>query len=95
MEKEVEYELVYNNSAAPLIRKEFPKAIMKDASDEMHPDRISVKIPGTTVREFYEHALEEGYALIVLGFQIRLNAGKKEDPEFSKMCEDFMAERDG
>ena len=37
---------------------------------------------------------KEGYVLIVLGFQIRLNAGKKEDPEFSKMCEDFMAERD-
>lgn len=93
IEKEVEFELVYDKAAMPVIAKKFPNAKFNDASDQIHPDRISVEIPETTIKEFYEHALEEGYALTILGFQFRMHTKKKEDPIFWKMCDDFVAKK--
>lgn len=91
MDKDVEYELVYDGSAAKVIVERFPDATIEDARDDVHRDRIVVKIPGTSIKEFYQHALEEGYCLCILGFQMMLYLKKEEAPEFHKLCDDFIA----
>ena len=72
------YELIYNNQAIDLIKKRFPIAVFKDASDYIHVGRFEVEIEGVDEDEFYPFAIVEGFALACFKLQLEL-LGMKPD----------------
>jgi len=65
-------ELVYSYEPQQVLLTKWPRAVIKDASDYIHTERIEVSIEGVTDDEFYPFALKEGFALDCLGFQIMM-----------------------
>ncbi len=70
--KEVKmYELIYaGKEVEDIIKKKYPNAEVKDASDYIHTERFEVEIPGITDDEFYPLAIKEGFIKCCLGFEI-------------------------
>jgi hypothetical protein len=78
------HELIYlerdesQESIKTTIRGEFPQAEFEDASDEVHPNRISVEIPGdgeAIDRQFFRLAVREGFALGCFSIRLHLEMG--------------------
>src|SRR3990170_493133 len=68
-------ELVYAGSDVErIIKKKYPEAVIKDASDEAHIERFELEIPNIVDDEFYPFAISGGFALDCLGFQITLQS---------------------
>ena len=44
-----------------LVRREYPDAIITDASDEVHPERFEVEIPNADEDTFYLFAIRQGF----------------------------------
>ena len=74
-------ELVYaGTEVEELIRKKYPGAVLKDASDYIHTERFELTIPEVTQDEFYPFAIKEGFAECCFGFALMLASLKF--PEF-------------
>lgn len=70
-------DLLYDDAALPVIRKKYPDLVVKDARDYIHPDRVEIEIPDVTNEEFYKFAIEEGFASVLLGFNIQIMRDKE------------------
>lgn len=67
------HDAVYADSGVEaLIKKQYPQAQTKDASDWIHTERFEVVIDDIEPKDFYTFAIKEGFALCCFGFQIRL-----------------------
>lgn len=70
------YELIYGSSEIQaIIKKKFPNAIFKDASDEIHPERFEVTFAEDSEEfedKFYVFAIKTGFASYCFGFQLLL-----------------------
>ena len=91
LEEEVQEELIYDCGAFKDIKEKWPKAIQEDARDYTHPDRIVVHVPGTTYREYYNHALDKGYYSVSLSFQLLLLQG--EEKEFHQLVTEWIEKK--
>jgi hypothetical protein len=66
-------ELIYGpKEVIGVIKKKYPQAKFKDASDFIHEDRFSVIIPDIEEDEFYPFAIKEGFADLCLRLMILL-----------------------
>ena len=71
------YDLIYADSTVEsIIKKKYPQAQIKDASDYIHTERFECEIPDVTEDEFYPFALIEGFAEGCLVFEITLQSLK-------------------
>jgi hypothetical protein len=85
------YELVYGvqSQLEPLIKKEWPGAVIHDASDDIHTDRFEVAIvvpQGKTNdelrKDFWYFAVREGFSLLCFGFRLWMMGNTKEVKEW-------------
>lgn len=80
-------DLVYaGNEVLALVKKQYPQAQTRDASDFFHTERFEVAIEDVEPKDFYIFAVKEGFALVCLGFQLRMR-GKDTFPELKGWCE--------
>lgn len=79
-EKQYAYELIYAPEAEAIIASAYPNAQFKDASDDIHPGRFEVTIKGLHQKAFWKFAVEQGFALDCLGFELK----RRSDREFGK-----------
>ncbi len=70
------------------ITKKFPTAVIHDASDEIHRHRFEV-YGDLRLSDFWKFALEEGFVLNCLGFQIGL---LEKDSLAKQIARDFLKE---
>lgn len=80
---------IYDGDAWVAIRAKFPTAVREDASDNIHPDRIRVAIPGISWHEYFIHALDEGYFTVSFTFQLLVLAEESES-EFKKLVRGWI-----
>lgn len=83
---------VYDGVAWPAILAKFPAAVREDASDDIHPDRIRVVIPDISWRDYFLHALDEGYFTVSFTFQL-LVLDQSEESEFKKLVRGWIDAR--
>lgn len=77
-------ELVYAPcKVEELIKKKWPDAKIKDASDYIHTERFEVEID-TTDEIFYRFAIREGFGLTCFGLRYGMLKGDKEIIEWIK-----------
>lgn len=70
--KKVEYELLYDNDFCCDIKKEFPNVIFDHkAADYIHEKRVGITAD-ITYEELYTHAILNGYARLLFGFELLL-----------------------
>lgn len=83
------YELVYGSSEVQsTIKKEFPNAIFKDASDEVHPERFEVTFSDDSEEfedRFYVFAIKEGFADLCFGFQLLIRHSDPTEKQKTKL----------
>jgi len=71
-------ELVYGGvRVEKLIKKKYPSAKIRDASDYVHPERFEVEIEGIPEEEFYRFAIRSGFAKLCFIFRCKLMMGDK------------------
>jgi len=87
----VEGEPIYDCAAFERIVEKWPQATQEDARDGFHPDRITVSVPDVSYKEFFLHALDEGYHTVSLTFQFLIM--RESETEFQAMVEGWIAER--
>jgi hypothetical protein len=72
-------ELIYGvqSQLELLIKKEWPRAVFQDASDDIHTDRFEVEIDvpeGKSeeefLKDFWAFAVREGFSLLCFGFRL-------------------------
>jgi len=64
------YELIYaGREVEDLIKKRYPEAKIRDASDEIHTERFECEVEADE-EEFYIWAILEGYANTSLAFEL-------------------------
>lgn len=80
----------YDRAGWPEIKARFPSAEMEDASDDIHTDRILVKIHDVTLREWFTFLMDSGWSSVSLWFGISLRSEPK-DSEFAKMVDEWIA----
>ncbi len=61
-----------------LIKAQYPGAIIKDASDEIHRERFELSVD-TTEEEFYLFAVHKGFILCCFRFRILLHDAFQQD----------------
>jgi len=79
LDKDVEYELVYDKEAFGCIKEWFSSATYEDASDFLREGRIAVSIPGVSYRDFFLCMLDSGYWGASFSFQLLLADGGNKD----------------
>ena len=68
-------ELVYaGHEVEDIIKKKYPQAEIKDASDYIHTERFELSIPDIDDDEFYPFAIREGFARCCLGFEVMVGS---------------------
>jgi hypothetical protein len=66
-------EALYDWDFLPAIEAKYPNLETERADDFIHEKRVSIRLPPeVSRREFYTFALEQGFALELLGFQFML-----------------------
>jgi len=66
-------ELVYGGEQIErIIKKKYPSAKIRDASDYVHPERFEVEIEGISEEEFYRFAIRSGFAKLCFIFCCKL-----------------------
>ena len=69
------YDLIYaNREVEELVKKRYPTARIKDASDYIHIERFELELDGVTDETFYPWAISEGFARCCLGFELKLQS---------------------
>ena len=58
------------NRVEELLKQEFPYAIVKDASDDVHPYRFTIEMPDEKYNGYCKFMLETGLVLFSLSFHI-------------------------
>lgn len=88
------YDLIYaGGDVEGIIKKKYPFAKIKDASDYIHTERFEVEIEGVTDEEFYPFAISEGFgsccftvALLLAGLKFKeLKDGPKHSETIEKL----------
>ena len=75
-------ELVYaGRDTEEVVRKRYPQAKIKDASDYIHTERFELELPEVTEEEFYPFALREGFARCCLSFELHFESLRFPEPE--------------
>ena len=86
---EVSQELIYaGKDVEQLILKAFPEAKITDASDYIHTERFECEID-IPEDEFYIFAIRNGFATLLLSFQIMMHCS---EPEMTQRVWDLVAE---
>ena len=76
-EKVIMYELIYaGKDVEEIIKKRYPKAVIKDASDCIHTERFELEIIGVEDEEFYPFAINEGFVRSCFSFVLLLEGLK-------------------
>lgn len=67
-------ELIYDGEEVlQIVKAEYPTAVFKDASDDVHSERFEVEFPeGTIIEDFWKFAIRKGFAYSCFGFQMNL-----------------------
>lgn len=87
------YDLVYaGDEVLALVKKQYPQAKTKDASDDIHTERFELQIEDVEPKDFYIFAMKEGFALECLGFQIRMR-DKDTFPELKGWVETALGKK--
>ena len=63
------YDAIYDRDALTAIKERFPDVVWKDASDPVHPHRITV-IVDCTEEDWWRFCIESGVGAVSLNFQI-------------------------
>ena len=67
-------ELVYGGKdIEKLILDKYPKAVIEDASDDVHEERFNVEIPDVCLSDFYIFAIREEFVSLCFKFQLMLH----------------------
>ena len=71
------YDLIYApHEVEEIIKKKYPNAKIKDASDYIHTERFECEIEGITKDDFYPFAIANGFVECCLAFQIEMTSLK-------------------
>lgn len=81
------YDAIYDRSALKEIKERFPDVVWEDASDQIHPDRISVTIE-CTEEEWWKFCIESGVGQVSLSFQIACRDSETVD-RILALCEEI------
>jgi len=83
-------ELIYaGEEVKKIIKKAYPEAEFRDASDEIHTDRFEVSIRMKELG-FYKFALQKGFALCCFRFRFKL---MDKDPDVLSLVEIVIGEK--
>ncbi len=71
------HDLIYAGSdVEDIIKKQYPHARIKDASDFIHTERFECEIDDVDADEFYPFAIQEGFARCCFGFELLMGSLK-------------------
>ena len=59
-------DLIYDDTAEPLIRARFPHVVVEDGRDLIHEDRIQITLPEADRIAFIKDAIRQGYYKVSL-----------------------------
>lgn len=76
--EDVFVEAIYDHDATECALRFFPHAVVEDASDFIHTERVSVTLPRSDRDAFYARMIVEGYAECCLGFAIAMRLPERE-----------------
>ena len=80
-------ELIYAGiKVQNLVKKQFPDAKTTDASDDLHEERFEIKLD-VPEKEFYQFAIENGFAGSCLGFCMRM---MQDDSEVKSWVQELL-----
>lgn len=75
-------ELVYGpRQARDWIQKKYPEATFEDASDDIHPERFRVSVPGVERIDFFKFAFLEGFLDSCFQFHLLVRMAKEKNKE--------------
>ena len=79
------YELIYaGKEVEELVKKKYPQAVIKDASDFVHRERFECEISDVTEDDFYPFAISKGFARCCLGFELHIESLRFPEREQNK-----------